>query len=112
VQPVAWRRLQRLIPILSVPLLVGALWLLHRELVVHHPRDILQAIRALPLSAVVTALCLTAASYAVLPAYDAIGLRYVRHPVGVARTMLAGFLRRPTRCSPSRGRRQWQSQSA
>jgi phosphatidylglycerol lysyltransferase len=92
VQPAAWRRLQRLTPILSVPLLVGALWLLHRELAVHHPRDILQAIRALPLSAVVTALCLTAASYAVLPAYDAIGLRYVRHPVGVARTMLAGFL--------------------
>lgn len=77
---------------LSVPLLAGALWLLHRELAAHHPRDILHAIRALPLSSVLAAFSLTAASYAFLPAYDAVGLRYVRHPLGLGRTMLAGFL--------------------
>jgi len=84
--------LKRFAPLLSVGLLTGALWLLHRELAAHHPRDILSAVRALPLTAVFGALTLTAVSYAFLPAYDALGLRYVGQRLGLRRTMFVGFL--------------------
>jgi len=60
-------RIRWMAPLLSVSLLAGALWLLHRELATHHPRDILQAMRAMPLSAILAAFGLTVASDAFLP---------------------------------------------
>lgn len=88
----AQRRLQRLTPLASVILLAVALWLLHREFAAHHPRQIVHAIRAIPLDRVLAALGLTAASYAFLPAYDALGLRYVKQQLALPRIMLVGFL--------------------
>jgi phosphatidylglycerol lysyltransferase len=85
------RRLQRLTPLLSVALLAGAFWVLHRELAAHHPRDIARAIAALPTRTVLGAIGLTALCYLVLPLYDALGLRYVGRTLGARRTMLAGF---------------------
>jgi phosphatidylglycerol lysyltransferase len=85
------RRLQRLTPLVSVALLAGAFWVLHRELAAHHPRDIAHAIAALPTGTVLGALGLTVLCYLVLPLYDALGLRYVGHPLGARRTMLTGF---------------------
>ncbi len=85
------RRVQRLAPLVSVFLLAGAFWVLHRELAAHHPRDIARAIAALPTHTVLAALGVTALCYLVLPLYDALGLRYVAHPLGVRRTMLTGF---------------------
>jgi len=83
---------RRLTPLVSVVLLAGAFWVLHRELGTHHPREIGLAMRALPWTAIALAFALTGASYLFLPAYDALGLRYVGHRLGAARTMLAGFL--------------------
>lgn len=85
-------RLRRIAPLLSLALLAGALWLLHRELAAHHPRDILLAMRALPPRAILGAFGLTAASYAFLSVYDGLGLRYVGQRLGVRRTMFVGFL--------------------
>ena len=85
------RRIQRLTPLLSVVLLAGAFWVLHRELAAHHPRDIARAITALPSHTILAALGVTALCYLVLPLYDALGLRYVGHPLGARRTMLTGF---------------------
>ncbi len=85
-------RLRSFAPLASVGLLTGALWVLHHELAAHHPREIILAVRSLPWRSVVAALALTVASYAFLPAYDAIGLRFVGRHLGWRRTMFAGFL--------------------
>jgi phosphatidylglycerol lysyltransferase len=87
-----WTRIGRLVPLVSLPLLAGALAVVHRELAAHHPRDILLAIQALSPQALGAALLLTVIGYAFLPSYDALGLRYVGHPLGARRTLLAGFL--------------------
>ncbi|MDH4042998.1 MAG: hypothetical protein OEY20_01625 [Gemmatimonadota bacterium] len=83
-------RLRRLAPLISIALLAGALWILHRELAAHPPREIAGAIRALPWSAILLALGLTVAAYAFLPVYDAIGLRYAGRTLGAGRTWLVG----------------------
>ncbi len=88
----ARRRLQHLTPLVSIILLAVALWLLHREFAAHHPRQIVGAIRAIPIGRVLAALGLTIASYAFLPAYDALGLQYVKQRLAYGRIMLVGFL--------------------
>lgn len=84
-------RVPRLLPLVSVALLAGALWVLHRELAAHHPREIAHAVAALPHATLLAALAVTALSYLVLPAYDALALRYLGRPLGLARTLLTGF---------------------
>ncbi len=83
-------RVQRLLPVVSLALLAGAFWVLHRELAAHHPRDIVRAITALPTRTLLEALALTAVSYLVLAGYDGLALRYLGRPLGVRRTVLAG----------------------
>lgn len=85
-------RLRRLLPLVSALLLAGAFWVLYRELTVHHPRDIWRAIASLPARRILLALLLTGISYLMLPGYDALAQRYVRHSVGVRRTWLTGFI--------------------
>lgn len=85
-------RIRRFLPLLSVLLLAGAFWVLHRELTVHHPRDIWQAIEGLPARAILLGLLLTALGYVMVPGYDALGQRYVRHSVGLGRTWFTGFI--------------------
>ena len=85
-------RLRWVLPLISIALLAGALWILHHELVLHPPREIARAIHELPRSPILLAFALTVAAYAFLPVYDAIGLRYVGRPLGLGRTMFAGFL--------------------
>ena len=72
-------RLRSFAPLASVGLLAGALWVLHHELAAHHPREIILAVRSLPWRSVVAALALTVASYAFLPAYDAMLSYPIRH---------------------------------
>jgi phosphatidylglycerol lysyltransferase len=85
-------RIRRFLPLLSVLLLAGAFWVLHRELTVHHPRDIWGAIKALPARAILLGLLFSALGYLMVPGYDALGQRYVRHWVGLRRTWFTGFI--------------------
>jgi phosphatidylglycerol lysyltransferase len=85
-------RIRRFLPLLSVLLLAGAFWVLRRELTIHRPSDIWQAIRALPTRAILLGVLFTVAGYLMVPGYDALGLRYVKHGIGVRRTMFTGFI--------------------
>lgn len=89
---VATQRLRQLLPLISIVLLAGAFWVLHRELTLHHPRDFWLAIGALPMRRILLALLLSALGYLILTGYDALGQRYVRHRVGARRTLFTGFV--------------------
>lgn len=73
-------------------LLLGlAAWILHRELRAYQYADLVREMRALPAARVFAALALTALSYALLTGYDALALRYVRHPLAWHRVAFASF---------------------
>lgn len=85
-------RVRRFLPLVSVILLAGAYWVLRHELTVHRPHDIWLAIEALPARTILLALMFTAAGYLMVPGYDWLGQRYVRHSVGLKRTWFTGFI--------------------
>ncbi len=85
-------RLRRLAPLLGLAAVAAALWLLDRELRGYHLRDVGAALHALPGWRLAAALGLTALNYAVLTAYDALALRYVRERLSYGRTALASVL--------------------
>ena len=69
-----------------------ALWALHHELAKTSLADILAKLQAVPLSTVVLALALTAGSYLVLTGYDALAVRYIKHPLPYPTVALASFI--------------------
>ncbi len=71
---------------------VGALWLLHRELAQYHLRDIENSLTALTWGQVALALGLTCLSYIVLVGYDWIGVRIIGQAMPLHRIALASFL--------------------
>ena len=83
--------LHRLGPVVAVALLAAAFWILHRELRAYHYADLSREIRELPAARVLLALALTALDYLVLTGYDALGLRYARHPLAHHRVVFASF---------------------
>jgi len=83
---------KRLAPLISLALFAAALWVLHRELAAHPPREIAATIRAIPQHILWAALGLTAIGYSFLPAYDAIGLAYVRRKLSLKRTVFIGYV--------------------
>lgn len=82
----------RLAPLLSLALFAAALWVLHRELTMHPPREIWRAIHAIPRLTLWAAIGLMALGYSFLPLYDAIGLAYVGRRLGLKRTGFVGFV--------------------
>ena len=84
--------LERLGPVIAAALLTVAFWILHRELRAYHYADLSREIRELPPSRVLLALALTALDYLVLTGYDALGLRYARHPLAHHRVVFASFI--------------------
>lgn len=86
-------RVKRLFgPVLSVVLFAAAVWVLHRELRTYHLKDILQALGAISSGRLWAAAGLTGLSYAVMTGYDALAMRYIRHPLAYARIGLASFI--------------------
>ncbi len=83
--------LHRAGPVLGVLLLAGAFWIVHRQLRAYRYADLAQAIRDVPPRRVLLALVLTAVNYLVLTGYDALGLRYARHPLAHHRIVFASF---------------------
>jgi phosphatidylglycerol lysyltransferase len=78
----------------GVAVVIGALGLLALRSEVHalRYRELSTAVRALPRSSIVLAALATLVAYAVLPAYDALALRYVGRSLGVRRTAFASVI--------------------
>jgi len=79
-------------PLAGTVLFSVAIWVLHRELAVHHLRDIFHQIRSLPTGRVAAALLLTAAGYGVLTTYDLLALRYVKQTLSYGKVAMAAFV--------------------
>jgi phosphatidylglycerol lysyltransferase len=87
------QHLQRLVgPVLSVVLFAAAVWVLHRELRSYHLNDILHALDAIPPARLWAAAGLAGLSYAVMTGYDALAVRYLRHPLAYTKIGLASFI--------------------
>ncbi len=78
-------------PAVGALLLGLAAWILHRELRAYQYADLVREMRALPAARVLLAVALTALSYALLTGYDALALRYVKHPLAWHRVAFASF---------------------
>ena len=79
-------------PGISVVLFTAAIWLLHAELKPYHLDDILRAIESIPAARMWAAIGLTILSYVLMTGYDALALRYIRHPLAYSRVGLASFI--------------------
>jgi len=79
-------------PGLSVILFTAAIWLLHGELKAYHFDDIIRAIESIPTARMWAAIGLTILSYALMTGYDALALRYIRHPLAYSKIGLASFI--------------------
>ncbi|WP_439579045.1 phosphatidylglycerol lysyltransferase domain-containing protein [Elioraea sp.] len=77
--------------VLGVALLVGALYVVQRELVTLRLDDVLRAMGAIPLASLALAFGVTVVAYLVLTLYDALGTRFVGHPLSYGRIAFASF---------------------
>lgn len=85
-----WRRW--LLPLLVLGAFALVLFVLDRELQTYHLRDVLDALHAVPASALWTAIGLTALSYGSLTIYDVLALRYVGKPLPYPRVATTSFI--------------------
>jgi phosphatidylglycerol lysyltransferase len=84
--------LKRLTPFLGLGLFALAAVVLHRQLHTYRLHDILAQVHAIPSGRIWAAVLLTVCSYLVMSGYDLLALRYIRHPLPVAKTALTSFL--------------------
>ena len=88
-----WPALARLLPaVLGVGLLAGALLILERELRRSALSEVRTYLGSLPLATTLAALALTAASYLLLTAYDALAFRYLGRVLPYRKVAFASFL--------------------
>ena len=76
----------------GVTLLIVALAVLHHEIKMYHPRDILATLHAFDSLRLLQALALAILSYLIMTGYDFLALRYIHKPLGYAKTALASFI--------------------
>jgi len=81
-----------LLSFVSVAIFALVLYVVHRLLSEYRWHDVLLQMRAIPAFKVGFAALLTAASYAVLTGFDALGLRYAGRTVPYRRTALVSFM--------------------
>ncbi len=79
-------------PLVGAILFSAAIWILHRELAVHHLKDIIPQLRSLPMERLITALLLTAAGYGVMTTYDVLALRFMKQPLAYSKVALAAYV--------------------
>jgi phosphatidylglycerol lysyltransferase len=77
--------------VIGVLLVIGALYVVQRELSTLRLADVLSAMDAIPNLSVWLAFATTVVSYLVLTAYDALGTRFVGHPLSYGRIAFASF---------------------
>jgi len=86
------RSLVRHLPaVLGVLLVIGALYVAQRELATLRLADVVAAMDAIPNRAILLAFATTVLAYLVLTAYDALGTRFVGHPLSYGRIAFASF---------------------
>ena len=95
--PAALRTLQEfwrhwLVPVLTVGIFAGVIYVIHRELAQFPLTGILAHLRAIPVTAVVRAVVFTALSYWLLGFYDVLALRYIGKTVRYARVAFTSFI--------------------
>lgn len=78
--------------LLGLLLFTAALWVLSRELKANYYRDIIGYLHQLPPSLILIAILIVVLAYLVMTGYDALALRYIRHPLPFHRTALASFI--------------------
>jgi len=81
-----------LVPAIAVTLGGLALLSLHAQLHAFRYRQLAAAVRSLPARSLLLAGALTLVAYAILPAYDALALRYVGRPLGWRRTSFTSLV--------------------
>jgi phosphatidylglycerol lysyltransferase len=81
-----------LTPGLMLLIFGAALWLLFHELRHFSYRDLRASLYAIPPSRVAAAIGLTALNYLILINYDWLAVRYIGHPMSLARIALASFV--------------------
>jgi phosphatidylglycerol lysyltransferase len=78
--------------LLTFVLFAVALWVLHRELRVHHFRDIVRDFNAIPTHRLIAATGLTALGYTVLTFYDMLALWYIKRPLPYRKVGITSFI--------------------
>lgn len=78
--------------IISLAILVFALWLLHRALGKYEFSDVAARLRETPWVAIVAALAATSGSYLALGGFDWLATRYIGRNVPLGRVMMASFV--------------------
>jgi phosphatidylglycerol lysyltransferase len=81
----------KLLPFVTLALVVAAFVLLREQLRHFHFRDVKAALRELPRARVGLALALTCLSYVVITGYDALGIRYIERRLPFRRIAFAAF---------------------
>ncbi len=79
-------------PLLILAMLVGALWLLHKELKQYHLNDFMDGLKKIPATHLLLAVGLTVLNYVILIGYDILGVRYIGHKLHLAKIALGSFL--------------------
>ena len=84
--------LRNLSSLIGVVLFGVALFVIHHKLRQYHYHDIVDEMARTPSLSLVLAVLLTILNYFVLTGYDALALRYIKHPLGYPQLALASFI--------------------
>ncbi|HZN33424.1 MAG TPA: bifunctional lysylphosphatidylglycerol flippase/synthetase MprF [Pirellulaceae bacterium] len=79
-------------PLVAVVVFAAAIVLLRQELKHHSWRQIMREVGAVPPQRIALAIGLTALNYVVLSGYDALAVRYVKHPLRPTQILLGSFV--------------------
>ena len=79
-------------PLFVLVMLVGALWLLHKELQQYHWSDFLEGLSQIPAAHLWLAVALTAINYVLLVGYDILGVKYTGQALPLSKVALGSFL--------------------
>ena len=79
-------------PLLGLGLIIGAVFVLQRQLDEYSYSDVVRQLQSTPLSSVALALLLTAGAYGILVGYDTLALAYVGHSPPLRKIALGSFV--------------------
>lgn len=86
------RILAKIAPFFGLLLFAIAIGVLHHELKVYHLHDILNQIKGIPFHSLLLAYIITLLSYLIMTGYDALALRYIRHPISYGKIAFVSFI--------------------
>jgi len=78
--------------LISIPLFVLAIGVIHHKLKQYHYQDIVTQLKQISVGVLFLAALLTALDYFVLTGYDALALRYIQHPLKYSKIAVASFI--------------------